>query len=375
MIVPRNHCTAKSARLPLDEAGAYVGVLDYRWLAWDNVSVPLATAAAWGLGTGEDVMKFVTRCFPAAMFVIFAVSLPAPAETPTLDTDARPSGTTYLVYELHGGTWHDAEKDYADGGYEDGFMCWAAVTSNMLAWGGWNEGTDLADEHEVWEYFQTHWVSAGGHPWWGVLWWFYGIDDGYPARDVPGGGGFHPELNIGHYVSFPYVGTAGVLDRIRTNTIEGYVSGIRLRHPTVNFQHSVTCWGVNVDDETDEVIGIWITDSDDDPHGEPPRENYLRYFEVAMYGGRAHVQGYADRNGPVTYFITGVFGLAAHPARPEPAPADEIGPATDAPAPADETESPPATWSLPIWPAVWITLALLGVCIGLLTLRQRQSQG
>ncbi|HDZ20138.1 hypothetical protein LCGC14_0016920 [marine sediment metagenome] len=314
-------------------------------------------------------MKATTSWFSLAMFVIFAVSLKAVAATPTLNSDAEPRGTTYLVFELHGGRWHDAEKDYADGGYEDGFMCWAAVASNMLAWGGWNEGTDLADEDAIWEYFQTHWVSGGGHPLFAIIWWFRGGDRGYPKRNVPGGGGFYPDLNIRDYVSGPHLGAAGALDRIRKNTVEGYVSGINLRHPKVNFSHTVTCWGVNVDDETDQVIGIWITDSDDDPNGEPPRANYLRYFEVETHGGRTHVQGYSHGRGTNAYIINQVLGLAANPARPQPVAAEE-----PAPAPAEEPESSQTTRSLSMWPALGIALTPLGACVWFLSRRRRQGQ-
>ena len=315
-------------------------------------------------------MKFATSWFSVVIFVFSAVSSRADAGTPTLDSDAQPRGTTYLVFELHGGRWHDAEKDYADGGYEDGFMCWAAVASNMLAWGGWNEGTGLADEDAVWEHFQTHWVSGGGDPWFAILWWFRGGDKGYPKRDVPGGGGYYPDLDIRDYVSGPHLGAKGALERIRTNTVEGYVSGIRLRHPTVNFSHSVTCWGVNVDDETDDVIGIWITDSDDDPHGEPPRENYLRYFEVQTHGRRTPVQGYANGKGAKAYIIDEVLGLAANPARPQPAATDETD--QPPPPPAEGYELPETVRSFAVWPAVAIALAPLGMGAWLLP-RRRQS--
>ena len=323
-------------------------------------------------------MKSAAGRISVAMFVILAVSLTATAATPTLDTDVEPRGTAYLVFELHGGQWQDAEKDYADGGYEDGFMCWAAVASNMLAWGGWNEGTGLADEDAVWEHFQTHWVSGGGDPWFAILWWFQGGDKGYPKRDVPGGGGFYPDLDIRDYVSGPHVGTRGVLERIRKNTVDGYVSGIRLTHPTVNFSHSVTCWGVNVDEETDEVIGIWITDSDDDPHGEPPRANYLRYFEVQTHGRRTHVQGYAHGKGTKAYIIDEVLGLAANPAKtpPDPDPDPIEAPESDdsTPAAPDEPESSQTARPLPMWPVLGIAMVPLGTCAWFLSRGRRQSQ-
>ena len=246
------------------------------------------------------------------------------AEVPTLEDDATPRGTTHLVYELYGGTWHDAEKDYADGGYEDGYMCWAAVASNMLTWGGWGEGGEFADEDAVFDHFQVHWISAGGDPLFAVTWWFSGHDKGYPQRDVPGGGGFYPELNSRDFMRGPYLGHRGVLDRIRSNTLDGYVSGIRVTHPTVNFSHSVTCWGVNVDPETDEVIGLWITDSDDDPNGAPPRENYLRYYEVAVIGGKTYVQGYVKGEGTKAYIIDEVLGLSANPAASGMLPAAQV---------------------------------------------------
>jgi hypothetical protein len=343
----------------------------------------------------------------SALVVVFLMaSGVAQAQTqPTLERDGQPQGETYLVFELYGGRWYDAEKDYADGGYEDGFMCWAAVASNMLAWGGWGTGEVFGDEDAAFEHFQHHWVSTGGDPYWAIVWWFDGGMDNDPNHDVPGGGGFHKDLDPNDFTRGPFVGTNGVLDHIRSNTMDGYVSGLAITHPRINFSHAITCWGVNVDPETDEVIGLWITDSDDDAMGAPPRRNFLRYFGVAEYDGLARLDGYAGAEGENGYIIHEVLGLAANPnvPRDQMPPAVEVDiDAADADLPADTDPIPPtiegeqtacATHAGSVtkpgpalavrstctfgWPGVWmlagVTLAALivGMLLGLVIARPK----
>jgi hypothetical protein len=287
------------------------------------------------------------------------------AETPTLDTDATPRGTEVLVYELHGGTWHDAEKDFADGGYEDGYMCWAATASNMLTWGGWDEAGELADEDEVFEHFQTHWKSVGGDPFYAILWWFQGGMEDSGGRKAPGGGAFYPEITPWDYISGPHTGTRGVPERLRDLARDGYVCGVRVAHPEIRFWHSVTCWGVNVDPETDEVLGLWITDSDDDPMGDPPRKNYLRYFEIEIHDGRTYVQGYAGGEGTKAYYIDEVVGLASRTSVVEDGPDELVATA--------QPEQTEVLASLTPRSIAGIAMIIVGLCVVIALARSRAS--
>jgi len=258
-------------------------------------------------------MKYSIYVLSIAIFVAAAICVQTRNRG-----DATPRGTAYRVFDLHGGQWQDAEKHYSDGGFTNGHMCWGAVASNMLTWGGWNEGTGLANIDEVWEYYQKHWISAAGDPVHAIKWWFRGGNRGYPIRKAPGGG-FFPNLDPRDYISGPYEGTELVLEQIQKNTIEGYVSSIRMIHPKERVPHTVTCWGFNANDKTGDIIGIWITDSDDDANGAPPRPSRLRYFEVKTRDGVTYIQRYARGKGTKAYFIDEVLGLAANPARKQPA--------------------------------------------------------
>jgi hypothetical protein len=309
----------------------------------------------------------------AGVSVILGVCTMGVAETPTLDTDARPTGTEVLVYELHGGTWHDAEKDFADGGYEDGFMCWAAAASNMLAWGGWGEAGELADEDAIFEHYQDHWKSVGGDPYYAIRWWMLGGMEDSGARKAPGGGGFYPEARPRDYLRNSNLRTRLVPERLRDYARLGYVSGVRVAHPEIEFWHSITCWGVNVDPETDKVLGIWITDSDDDPMGAPPRENYLRYFEIKAIDGRTHVQGYANGKDAKSYYIDEVLGLAKKPDVIEPSPEPQAQALPTEPSGKSEplTAAPRA---LPLRAIAGAALIVLGAGVVVVIMRSRKVQ-
>ena len=67
-------------------------------------------------------------------------------------------GSTYKLYDWHGGTWCDAEKT-ADNA-EDDLLCWAAAACNVMNWTGWgfviNGTQDITNEDEMFRYFQDH---------------------------------------------------------------------------------------------------------------------------------------------------------------------------------------------------------------------------
>jgi len=199
-----------------------------------------------------------------------------------------------------------------------------------------------------------------------IRWWLLGGMEDSGGRKAPGGGAFYADLDPYDYISGPHTGTHGVPERLRDNARDGYVSAVRVAHPKIDFWHSITCWGVNVDPDTDEVLGLWITDSDDDPMGEPPRENQLRYFEIEHHDGRTYVQGYAKGEGTKAYYIDEVLGLASRTSVTD----DE----SEEAAATTEPEQQTTMWaSLTPRSIAGIAMIAVGLCVAIALMRSRTS--
>ncbi len=226
--------------------------------------------------------------------------------------DGTPQGTQYRLFELFGGTWHDAEK--ASDNSEDDLMCWAAQTTNMLAWTGWGTVGGMTTTDDMFQYFQDHWTDEGGNAYYGLDWWFDGTNDsqgqpGWSQVDVPGGG-FYPSQDISEYRHWSS-DDAGALATVDTYIRNGWATGLSIAGPG---GHAITCWGFNVDPtDADNYYGVWITDSDDDKGGPAPRPDALHYYDVSLVGGAWYLQDYY---GTDDWYIAEVIGMEA---LPEPA--------------------------------------------------------
>lgn len=95
-----------------------------------------------------------------------------------------PTGTSYLLFEEHGGDWTDAEKQPPDDGpgnpgtfhpnEEDDLLCWAFTAANILEWTGWGFVSDLDSSDDIADYFENHVTDYPGEVYWGLEWWFKG---------------------------------------------------------------------------------------------------------------------------------------------------------------------------------------------------------
>jgi len=233
--------------------------------------------------------------------VLAALFFYVPADTAT--------ATSYLLTDHHGGTWHDAEK--ASDNSEDDLMCWAAQTSNLLAWTGWGNVGGMTNTDEMFQYFQDHWTDLGGNSYYGLDWWFDGTNDsqgqpGWSQVDVPGGG-FYPSQDISEYRHWSS-DDAGALATVDTYIRNGWATGLSIAGPG---GHAITCWGFDYDDiETDYYVGLWVSDSDDDKGGPAPRPDALNYYDVSYQDGAWYLQDYY---GSDSWYITEVIGMAAIP--------------------------------------------------------------
>lgn len=224
-----------------------------------------------------------------------------------------PQGTQYRLFDLFGGTWHDAEKSSDNS--EDDLMCWAAQTTNMLAWTGWGNVGGMTNTDEMFTYFQDHWTDEGGNAWYGLDWWFDGTNDsqgmsGWSQVDVPGGG-FYPTENIYDYRHWSG-DDAAAMATVDAYIRSGWATGLSITGPG---GHAITCWGFNVDPtDPDNYYGVWVTDSDDDKSGPAPRPDAMHYYDVSLSGGAWYLQDYYGSN---SWYITEVIAMEPNPI-PEP---------------------------------------------------------
>ncbi len=234
--------------------------------------------------------------------------------------DATPTGTTYLLYEHHGGTWYDAEKTANN--TDDDLMCWAIAGSNVLWWTGWGfpDGEDFLNPDDIRDYYYFHWSDDLGNPTVGWDWWFDGTNDtqgepyaseGWAQVEVAGGGFYEPPA----YDDYKHFSSD---DSLAMDTIQDYITsgyGVTLSIKSGG-GHSITCWGFNSDNPAapTEYYGVWVTDSDDQKgaaYGDQPPQK-LRYYEVAYddTNDRWHLQDYYGSN---NWYITEVVALEQRP--------------------------------------------------------------
>ncbi len=252
---------------------------------------------------------------------VFAISLLISASTYAdrsveLVGDAS-FGTTLMLYDNFGGTWHDAEKSLDN--TEDDLMCWAATTSNILAWGGWGQpGVTGTSAQDIFQYFQDHWTDTAGDSRYAFDWWLSGVNpmqgnSEYSQVDLAGGG-FYPELTTYQYRVYTNYEPSS-LGAIYSGLTQGMATGLWVGQfpPGEGISHMITCWGVNYtmnEDWTFSYYGVWVTDSDDDKDGDAPRDECLKYYDVVYNETdmRWYLKDYYGHDdvyiGAVTSFVT-----------------------------------------------------------------------
>ena len=222
--------------------------------------------------------------------------------------DSSPRGFSYLLHEQWGGAWHDAEKSPSNN--DDDLMCWAASSANVLEWTGWGNVVGLETTDDIFAHYNDHWSDAGGLQRFGWEWWFNGENDsqgwgGWSQVETPGGN-FYPEENFSDYYHYSDTDSS-IMSTLQSYMQNGYGTGIALRGAGA---HAVTVWGVNYNaDNPSEYYGVWLTDSDDTKYQEDAPDR-LRYYDVALSGGKWYLQDYYGSNG---WYIGEAYGLEQNP--------------------------------------------------------------
>lgn len=180
--------------------------------------------------------------------------------------------------------WYDATKDTKSGisgGRKDNELCWAAASSNLIAW--WQQQQDYeplgpTDLNVIWDEYRDTFANEGGHANLGLYWWLDGSysKDGRVAKllhpEQPSGGGYYADflfgsrveskdlrvLDTGDYNNNVNDMSADLVSYIRG----GYGVELSCITPAQN-GHSITLWGVDYNEATKTITGFYVTDSDD----------------------------------------------------------------------------------------------------------------
>lgn len=171
-------------------------------------------------------------------------------------------------------TWFDANKT---GG--DGLLCWAAATSNALAyteWYGWDGTNLITDSDDIFAAYKI-WPNAVGSPLYGSEWWFWDSSAStYDGTAFPTSGmNFYPGVNwndfgplddVYGWTPETYTDSGGTVHENFKDAIDNiywYITdptvarGIVISGELPSYGHSLTVWGMDYGNDL-----IYITDSD-----------------------------------------------------------------------------------------------------------------
>ncbi len=178
--------------------------------------------------------------------------------------------------------WYDACKAWSG----DGLLCWAATSSNMIAW--WQaQNPDYKEEGDpwgmdaVWDIYKNTFINEGGIISKGVEWWFDGTGTGtsdselqYKEGHVSNGAYYKEHLHGGvveKNVTPPNITTlySSTCEHATTlaNTLVDYMRNgyaVGLNFNSGKNGHAETLWGIEYDTSSQLITRLYITDSDDD---------------------------------------------------------------------------------------------------------------
>lgn len=177
--------------------------------------------------------------------------------------------------------------------------CWAAVSSNMIAW--WQDrikekyiytGKCWDPEEINREFDRNTYFNKGGDYVYKALEWY--LNETHPSIVFSRTDLYHYYLPVDDYDN-PIIFTRGYIDSneeiftdvlLRYFTTGNYIVQIR------DYNHAWTLWAIEVDTETNTITRIWVTDSvpndrknpKKEIHAlEPKRYNNYFYFERGIY--------------------------------------------------------------------------------------------
>lgn len=269
-------------------------------------------------------------------YTIYAVKGSQTSNEIIVTAEAVQGGNTIVFAEgvtLTSG-WYDVnKKSTPQNAKADAMMCWAASSSNILQWfqdryvaagntlpAGTPNGTSSAYNYElqIMDAFCDNWdnLVRGGWADSGVIWYFEGKDIntsmGTVNRAYPksGTGGYFNSVwssisaNMHKWENSSYANQINnyswrmntddpllEFSRYIVNTFKYGISSMAVAISS-NFSggHAVTIWGYEIDNATDYITKLYITDSDDGS------TSLLREYEVKPESGNAKIvlKGYTN---------------------------------------------------------------------------------
>ena len=195
----------------------------------------------------------------------------------------------------------DTEKTFNED--EDDDLCWAASTSDMLAYTGWGAKAGFKDEDDLFEAFIGAFENDGGHPFYALAWFFNGAalssndsEQSAAIYDYPNSGGYLKDYSFDQFLSFNTDFTADQMDTVADRLREGCAVGVGTSvfdEGEFDNGHAMTLWGYIRDrslpaDDPARYTGIFLTDSDSDELEDADRRdapNVMTLYAPEEYEG------------------------------------------------------------------------------------------
>ncbi|MFO7614048.1 MAG: hypothetical protein R6W71_05345 [Bacteroidales bacterium] len=183
----------------------------------------------------------------------------------------------------------DADKA-AGGGTNN--SCWLATASNMLAGAGYGDGTTVqqrADDIYA-DMTGNYGIAPSGWTDVALSWWLASANNTWPANP------YTLVTVYGHKTRTPYARTD--LPMFFGNELRNcQFVGVSISWPPASGGHAITCWGDNINNDTEISInptGIRVTDSDTDSGGDVQVYTYDDYSNPNPGGSNAGNGWYFD---------------------------------------------------------------------------------
>ena len=258
--------------------------------------------------------------------------------------------------------WYDVNK-LSRGGY-DTQMCWAASSSNIIQW--WQDryvaagkslpstavtgpGTKTYTEGykynlALMELYRDLWNNTkGGEVRQGMTWYFEGrnvlesmsVENGAQPLSSTSGGYYssvwiqilpyvyheysylgYNNLIVGEYLSYDsWTSVAGFSSLIVEFMNKGMVSLVVSTGVMGGNLHAITLWGYEIDNSTNQITRIWVTDSDDlhqSGSGDPTQQKLNEYAVSGCYTTNGSNRIILDGAPYGNLFITGVYPVSGY---------------------------------------------------------------
>lgn len=236
------------------------------------------------------------------------------------ESSGNPTIFDYFMHKdpVHLGRFHDADKT----GDNDSNKCYAAASSNTLDWGNWDAPTQEYDtEQQIFGYFQINLENKGSLMRFIDRCWIDGTmppdfdADWATVADCPG---YFPTGTTQSNFAGAYLSDWRQATFMETLTgatgylHSGYGATISLYDNTDSTAsgHVLTVWGYRYDGDGN-VLGLWVTDSDD-ASSEPPQEWLLPVEYTPGSGSEAKWRVSAASEQYAGWLLEGAEALKPH---------------------------------------------------------------